>query len=200
MSEPSTPEQATPGESGPGGTGAAVPVPPAASPARTTARTHARRVLSAYTGEHGIYGVVLVTALLAIGEHYDTDLEVLLYVSGTMVVFWLAHVYAGVVAAGGDPDRRGDRLRTKLAHSARHSVGMLVAMLPPLVLLALGTLGVLTEDDAYDYALITGVVVLAVIGWLNAARNGRPWYVRLGGAAATATLGILIMTLSALAH
>lgn len=176
------------------------PEPEGARSARPTARHHARRVLSAYTGEHGIYGVVLVTALLAIGEHYDTDLEVLVYVVGTMLVFWLAHLYAGVVAAGGDPERRADPLWSKLAHSARHSAGMLLAMLPPVVLLALATVGVLDEEDAYDYALLTGVVVLAAIGWLNAARNGRPWYVRIGGAAATAMLGILIMTLSALAH
>lgn len=167
---------------------------------RATAKHHARRVLSAYTGEHGIYGVVLVTALVSIGEHYDTDFEVLLYVVGTMLVFWFAHVYAGVVSAGGDPSKRGLGLGSMIVASARHSVGMLVAMLPPLVFLALGSLQVLDEDDAYDLALLTGVVVLAVIGWLNASRNGRRWYFCLLGSAATATLGLLVIGLSALAH
>lgn len=174
------------------------PAPPTG--VRATARHHARRVLGAYTGEHGIYGVVLVTALVSIGEHYDTDFEVLLYVAGTMLVFWFAHVYAGVVAAGGDPERRSEGLGRMIAHSARHSAGMLVAMLPPLVFLALGSLQVFDEEDAYDLALLTGVVVLAVIGWLNAARNGRRWPLCLAGAAATAMLGLLVIGLSALAH
>lgn len=165
-----------------------------------TARHHARRVLSAYTGEHGVYGVVLVTALVSIGEHYDTDFEVLLYVAGTMVIFWLAHVYAGVVAAGGDPERRGQGIGRMILHSARHSAGMLLAMLPPLVFLALGALSVLDEWTAYDLALVTGIVVLAVMGWLNAARNGRRWYICLLGATATAMLGLLVIGLSALAH
>jgi len=163
-------------------------------------KDHARGMLSAYTGEHGIYGVVLVTALIAIGEHYDTDLEVLLYVVGTMVIFWLAHVYAGVVAAGGDPARKTDALHVKIGHAMRHSIGMLLAMLPPTILLALGSFGVLDEDDAYDMALLVGVVVLAVIGWLNAARNGRRWPMRLLGALVTSALGLLVIGLSALAH
>jgi hypothetical protein len=34
---------------------------------------HARRVLDAYSGEHGVYGIVLVTALIAVGWEDDTD-------------------------------------------------------------------------------------------------------------------------------
>ncbi len=168
-------------------------------PATGGVRHHARRVLSAYTGEHGVYGVVLVTALVALGEHYDTDFEVLLYVVGTMVIFWLAHVYSGVVAANA-PHARDVPTRRKILHAARHSSGMLVAMLPPAILLAFGSFGILDEDTAYDLALLTGVLVLAVIGWLNAARNGRRWYGRLLGAFTTAMLGILVIGLSTLAH
>lgn len=178
------------------------PADPASAPkpgARATAAHHARRVLSAYTGEHGVYGVVLVTALISIGEHYDTDFEVLIYVVGTMVIFWLAHVYAGVVAASAPGEPRAS-LGARIGHSAAHSVGMLLAMLLPTLLLALGSLRVLDEWDAYDLASFSGVAVLAVIGWLNATRNGRRWPMRIVGALVTASLGLLVIGLSTLAH
>lgn len=187
MSEQSDPEPEKP------------PVAPAARTRRTT-RWQSHPLITAYTGEHGVYGVVLVTALIALGEKYDTDLEVLLYLAGTMVVFWLAHVYAGLVAANASPERRALPFRTRLASSARHSVGMLIAMLPPAILLTCGVAGFFSEQVAYDLALATGVIVLAAIGAANARRNGRRWPMQLLGALSTATLGLIVIALSILAH
>lgn len=163
-------------------------------------RHHARRLIGAYTGEHGVYGLVLVTALIAIGEHYDNDLEVLGFVVGTMLVFWLAHVYAGIVAAGAHPELGRASFRHRFAHAARHSAGMLVSMLPPALLLATGVIGLLSEDDAYDLALLSGLVVLALIGWANARRNGRRWPMQIVGALSTIMLGALVIALSILVH
>ena len=56
-------------------------------------------MLDAYSGEHGVYGIVLVTALIAVGWEDETDFDVLLFVIGTIFVFWLAHIYAAVVAS-----------------------------------------------------------------------------------------------------
>ena len=61
-------------------------------------------VLRAYRTESAIYGVVLVSALIAIGWEDDTDLEVLLFTLGTTAVFWLAHVYAGTIAREEGPE------------------------------------------------------------------------------------------------
>ncbi len=163
-------------------------------------RHHARRFIGAYTGEHGVYGLVLVTALIAIGEDYDNDAEVLGYVVGTMIVFWLAHVYAGLVASGSHPELGAQSFSRRLAHSARHSIGMLVAMLPPAFLLLLGVIGLLGEDAAYDAALLTGLLVLGLIGWANARRNGRRWPLQILGALSTISLGALVMLLSVLVH
>ncbi len=163
-------------------------------------RHHARRLMSTYTGEHGVYGLVLVTALIAIGDDYDNDAEVLGYVIGTMIVFWLAHVYAGIVAAGSHPELGPKPFSHRLAHSARHSVGMLVAMLPPAFLLLLGVVGLVDEDDAYAAALLTGLLVLGLIGWANARRNGRRWPLQILGALSTISLGALVILLSILVH
>lgn len=161
---------------------------------------HARRLVNAYTGEHGVYGLVLVTALVAIGDEYDSDLEVLVFVVGTTLVFWLAHVYAGIVAAGGHAERGGESFLRRAGHAASHSSGMLLAMLPPALVLAMGVLGLVDEDEAYDFALIIGLIVLALIGWGNARRNGRRWPMQIVGALSTTMLGALVILLSILVH
>lgn len=159
---------------------------------------HMRRVLSAYSGEHGVYGLVLVTALIAVSWEDDTDLDVLVFVFGTVVVFWLAHVYAAVVA--GRAQRPAPPLRSAIRSGARHASGMLVAMLIPAVLLALGGVGLLDEFVAYYLALASGVLLLGLIGYANAARNGGPWPWRLAGVLTTTLLGVLVIVLSVLVH
>ncbi|WP_314502401.1 hypothetical protein [uncultured Microbacterium sp.] len=161
-------------------------------------KQHARRVLDAYSGEHGVYGIVLVTALIAVGWDDDTDLEVLVFVVGTVFVFWLAHIYAAVVAS-----RAAETplvLRTAVARGIRHTYGMLVAMLIPALLLSLAVIGLVEEYTAYYLALGSGVVMLALIGYANAARNRSPWYWRLGGVLATTGLGLLVIVLSIIVH
>jgi hypothetical protein len=157
-----------------------------------------RRVLDAYSGEHGVYGIVLVTALIAVGWEDDTDLEVLVFVVGTVFVFWLAHIYAAVVAS------RAARpplvLRTAVVRGIRHTYGMLVAMLIPAVLLGLGVIGLLDEYTAYYLALGSGIVLLGAIGYANAARNGSSWPWRIGGVLATTGLGAFVILLSIVVH
>ena len=157
-----------------------------------------KRVLGAYSGEHGVYGIVLVTALIAVGWDDDTDLEVLVFVVGTVFVFWLAHIYAAVVAS-----RAVDTppsLRTAVALGIRHTYGMLVAMLIPAFLLGLAVIDVVEEYTAYYLALGSGVVMLALIGYANAARNRSPWYWRVAGVLSTTLLGLLVIVLSIIVH
>ena len=160
--------------------------------------SHAKRMLGAYSGEHGVYGVVLVTALIAVGWEDDTDLEVLIFVVGTVFVFWLAHIYAAVVASRAA--ETPPSLRTALALGIRHTYGMLVAMLIPAFLLWLAVIDVVEEYTAYYLALGSGVVTLAVIGYANAARNRSPWYWRVAGVLATTALGLLVIVLSIIVH
>ena len=169
-------------------------------PAGGAVGRQARRLVDAYTGEHGVYGLVLVTALVAIGDEYDNDLDVLVFVVGTTLVFWLAHVYAGIVAAGAHAELGRASFLRRAGHATSHSSGMLLAMLPPALVLGMGVIGLVDEDEAYDFALISGLIVLALIGWANARRNGRRWPMQIAGALSTTMLGALVILLSILVH
>ena len=165
---------------------------------RAVAAKPARLVLDAYSGEHGVYGIVLVTALIAVGWEDDTDLEVLLFVVGTVFVFWLAHIYAAVVASRGTHSPLV--LRTALARGIRNTYGMLVAMLVPAVLLSLAFIGWVEEYTAYYLALASGIVMLGLIGYANAARNGGSWAWRVAGVLSTTFMGVLVIVLSIIVH
>jgi positive regulator of sigma E activity len=181
------------------------PAPPEddAAPARTAAlRTAgargARTLISAYSGEHGIYGVVLVTALIAAEIDADTDLDVILFVLGTVGVFWLAHIYAAVVSSRAH--HPVPPLHVGIRNGIRHSLGMGAAMLVPVVLLATGTFGLLDEWTAYYLALGSGIVILAIIGYANARRNASTWPWRILGVLTTTFLGLIVIGLSVLVH
>ena len=165
-----------------------------------TAARPVRFVLNAYNTEHAVYGLVLVTALVAVGWKFDTDLEVLLFIVGTVGVFWLTHVYAVVVASRRTAEGRAVPIGRAVARSASQSVGMLLAMLLPAVALALATLGWIDQYVAYYIALWIGVVSLAVIGWVNSERNRSPWYFRLLSSVTTVVLGLAVIWLSSLVH
>lgn len=172
--------------------------PPITSGLKAVAGRGTARVLSAYSGEHGIYGVVLVTAVIAVGWEDDTDLEVLIFLLGTVLVFWLAHIYAAVVASRGvkDPHPLGHAI----AAGARHASGMLVSMLIPAALLATAVIGWVEEYTAYFLALGSGILILAIIGYANAARNGSTWPWRVAGVLSTTLLGVFVIGLSILVH
>lgn len=157
------------------------------------------RLAGVYRAESTIYGVVLVTALIAVAWEKDDDLQVLAFELGTVVVFWLAHLYAGVVSHIGDHTLDARGIWIELVDSARHSIGMLVAMVVPSLFLLLEPLGVDTWL-AYWLALASGVAILAIVGWLNAARRSRSIGVRMLAAALTALFGLAVIALSAFVH
>ena len=157
-------------------------------------------MVRAYRSEYAIYGVVLVSSLIAIGWHENTDLEVLVFTFGAVLVFWLAHVYAGTVSREETGSPRWRAIFAAARAAAAHSSGMLLAMILPTVFLILATVGVLDEYVAYYLALWVGVAVLAVIGWWTAARRGGHWTWRLVSAVITASLGMLVIWLGSLVH
>jgi hypothetical protein len=172
----------------------------AAQPASATVVKRATLMLRAYRSESAIYGVVLVSSLIAIGWRENTDLEVLGFTFGAVIVFWLAHVYAGTISR---EETGSPRVRAVLAAartSAAHSSGMLLAMILPTIFLLLATVNVLDEYVAYYLALWAGTAVLAVIGWFTARRRGGHWGWWLLSALITASLGLLVTWLGSLVH
>ena len=51
----------------------------------------------------------------------------------------------------------------------------------------------LVTPELLSGTVLVSVVVLAILGWIAFASRRSAWYWRLGGACATATLGLLII-------
>ena len=111
--------------------------------------------------------------------------------------------YLGTIAREEGPESGRPRWRAIWAAalaSAADSSGLLLAMVLPTAFLGLAAIGWLDEYVAYYIALWVGTGVLAVIGWVTAARRGGPWGWYLLSALVTASLGLLVIWLSALVH
>lgn len=141
------------------------------SPART-------RVRRRQTGERlggFIYGTILVLAVIVAGakafEHEAGHIAGLVAV--TVVVFWLAHVYADALAHAVAYDQHLSF--ADLRHIAHREASMLEAAVPPLVALLLGVFGILSTKLAVWVAFGLGLVVLCAQGitFARVERMGR---------------------------
>jgi hypothetical protein len=159
-----------------------------------------RFVTNLFGTESTVYGIVLVTALMAIGWKYQTDLEVLTFIVATTIIFWLTHVYARTAVAHADEGGEPVPVRKAFGEAVRHSSGMLLAMLLPAFFLLLAALHLMDEYVAYFIALLIGIVLLVMIGYLVALRNRRPWWRRILAALITGLLGSIVIVLGILAH
>jgi hypothetical protein len=121
-----------------------------------------------------IYGTIVASAAIATtaGGHKSAAL-VLEATLATLLVFWLAHVYADFLGHGLGHARADPRL---LASIMVQELSMLVAPALSILFLLLGALGALEEALAVGLALWNGVVQL--VGWgmtwdANADKRGR---------------------------
>lgn len=149
----------------------------------------------------GVYGLILVSGLIATASSAQaSSLRVLVFVAVTLGVFWLAHVYSEAV---GDHGRTGadgtpTRLRDAIRESVRRTWGMLLAAVLPAGALLLGVFGVLEDWTANWLALWVCVGVLAVLGYRSYYKRGAALHVRLFGALATASFGLIIIAAKAI--
>ncbi len=144
-----------------------------------------------------IYGQVLAgSAVVALSRHDEPPMEIVAGVCATMIVFWIAHVYAETISRSVAQD---GRVRA-VSHLARRQWPMVQAALPAVVALTLAALGLWSRNAGITIALLLGVVALA--GWGTAAgrRSGRPWGRALLGGLGSAVLGLLIIALKVLIH
>jgi hypothetical protein len=147
-----------------------------------------------------IYGTIIVSALIVVVDDGESDFKLMIGVGSTVLVFWLAHVFAFTVAHHG---RRGGTelgVAAALGRALTHSTGLLLAAVVPMIVLGLGALGVVDEDSAYLGALWVGVIVLFLLGVLAFAERGARWYSCLAGGVATALLGVAVILLKAVFH
>lgn len=111
-----------------------------------------------------VYGTIVVMATVAAGSRgEDTDawrLSVLVGV--TVLVLWVAHVYAHTLAKSIEEGKRVDR--AGLGAVARRELAIPASALPPVAALMLAALDVLDEQTAVRLALGIGVATLAAQG------------------------------------
>ena len=143
-----------------------------------------------------VYGLILYTVLLAVASDDNPSVGEVLFISVTsLLVFFLAHVFAHTL---GDHGELG--LRRATVQAIHHSSGMLYASIPPtIVLIVAGLLGQ-DSDSATDSASVAAIVVLGVLGYFAYAKRTDSVATRLVGAFGTALLGALIMLLDYAVH
>ena len=138
-----------------------------------------------------IYGLIVFTAFVTIAEDHAESIEDMLATSvASLVVFFIAHVFAHTLTEHAD---HGFRSATR--NALRHGAGMLYASIPSIVVLIVCGFSGATISDAVDYCLLAAFVVLAILGYHAFQSRRAPVLGRLLGALATAMLGIFIVIL-----
>jgi hypothetical protein len=117
----------------------------------------------------GIYGTILVTSIVAAADSSEAIWLSLGIVEITMLVFWLAHVYAGALARSIDSDEAfsGSAVR----RSARREWPLLQAAIVPSLALIAGGIGLIATRTAYWIAIGYGVATLIWWGVLFARKE-----------------------------
>ena len=114
----------------------------------------------------------------------------------TCLVFWLAHVYAHAVGRSVAQEQRLSL--AELRDVARHEAAIVEAVLPPVVALLLGALGVLSPRAAVWAAFGLGLAVLAAQGLVFARVERLGRLGTLAVVAANLGLGLLLVALKLL--
>lgn len=159
-----------------------------------------QRIAHSFLTEQSIYGLILISGMILVsGVHGDASLKVLVTVIVTVLVFWLAHVYAGTLATFSGHLGGGD-LILAMRHSIHRSRGLLLSAVFPLSVLSLGTLDLVDDETAIWGALWMNTLVLGVLGWVGVSRWSTSVWWRLASALTTALFGGFVIVLKAIVH
>jgi hypothetical protein len=147
-----------------------------------------------------VYGLILATSVIAVSREYEPTNAGLVGVTVlvTGVVFWLAHVYAGVLALSVTHHRRprgsdaGDLLRREWP--------LVEVTVPLLLILAAGALDVVPDNAAIVTAMLVAVTELALAGGYAARKAGAGLTGTVVSAAVAASLGGAVVLLKVLVH
>ena len=143
-----------------------------------------------------IYGLLVFQAFIAIDSDDAHDVwEVLATSVSTLVVFFIAHVFAEVLTHHG---RHGFWVATW--HAMQHASGMLYAAIPASLVMIVGALQGSDMDDVFGETMLVTWVVLAVLGYAAYSARGAHVVMRILGALGTAALGIVIVLLEYAIH
>jgi hypothetical protein len=145
-----------------------------------------------------VYGTVVVMGTVAAGgSQKNVDpWRLAVFVTVTVVVLWIAHVYAHGL---GSSIEAGHRLtRAEFGHVAHRELGIALAAVAPVAALVLGALGVLRESSAIWLALFLGLLTLVVQGVRYARVERLGPLATIVSVSLNAALGLVIVGLKAL--
>lgn len=146
-----------------------------------------------------IYGVITATAVIAATSAHSESLgQILAGTVATLVVFWLAHVYAEVLAHHLTGGHRPSIAVVRVA--LVKELPVIEAPAVSVLLLVLGVLGLLDAGRAVNLALWTGVAQLAAWGVAYARQQGWPWSAAAVAGLINGGLGASVIVLKALIH
>ncbi|HEX2498137.1 MAG TPA: hypothetical protein VHO00_05005 [Actinomycetes bacterium] len=143
-----------------------------------------------------IYGTIVTTAVIgaAGSKSAQTVLELAV---GTLLVFWLAHVYAMALAH----HLQGVRLNwSAISHAMLEERPMLEAPVPSLLVLLLGAIGLLEDRPAVVVALLVGVAQLVGWGIAYARSQDWGWPMALAAGLVNGMFGLAVVILEVLLH
>jgi hypothetical protein len=184
-------------------------------------RSRFARIRDRLVTADAVYGTILFAALIAVGsdaEHAGDGipgdqpalhvtiesgeqvdvLQVLLLAVTTLIVFWIAHVYARTIAGHGLRNGEDVRLGEAFRRAIVHSNGMLWSAIPATIVLLLGIAGIL--PDAADWSLLVNLVVLGFLGYQALSERRRAVPIRILGGFVTAMLGFVIILVDIAVH
>ena len=119
----------------------------------------------------GVYGLILATSVIAIsteGEPADAG-RVGLAVLVTALVFWFSHVYARVLGVGVSEEPTWGR--AAVAHAMRHNWSLVEVVIPLVLVLGLGAIGIVADHAVLTLATVIALVELAAAGGYAALRR-----------------------------
>jgi hypothetical protein len=144
-----------------------------------------------------VYGQILVTAVIAAFSEYSgiSAAETLSGVAVTILVFWVAHVYANAVAEQVSHERA--LTASDIRRVARDEAPMVQTAIPAMAVLGLGWAGALPDRAAINLAIAVGVVELVAWGFVIARRaslspRGTAVAVTVNGALGLAIVGLKV--------
>jgi hypothetical protein len=166
--------------------------------AEARTRTSRWRLFRTPESAGAIYGTIAAMAVIAGTAADPGHGKALGLTIASLLVFWVAHVYAHALAHHLRGARRLDWSAVRAAMVEEWS--LLQGPVPLLLLLALGELGVLEERQAVRLALWLGVVELVTWAVLYARRQRWPWLTALTAGAVNGLFGVIIVVLEAVVH
>jgi hypothetical protein len=149
--------------------------------------------------EWAIYGSILVAALVAtLDAEHASARDMVVAVLSTMLVFWVAHVWAGVVGTRLEEGPRPSR--GVVVRIARRQWPMIESALLPALPLALAWIGVLSLEAGADIALGVAIAQLVAWGMVVGLRTQRTWPRAVVSGLFNGALGLVVVALKTLVH